>query len=162
MKQITIYLLAITTIIASCSSCKKDTTPEFYYKCKLNGQDYTYYGCANCLQCNVLGDTVFILNASTDYQSVAVWHNDNNGIYAGNYQLSNSTNPGGGGFYHDQPYVSNLYYTDTINVGKLNITELDKTNRIVAGTFYFNAYCAKYDSTVPITEGRFRLKYTIN
>ena len=41
------------------------------------------------------------------------------------------------------------------------ITELDKSNKVIAGTFYFDAYCAKYDSTVHITEGAFRLKYKI-
>lgn len=162
MKTILSFLLSILAILAICNSCKKETTPEFYYKCKLNGQDYTYYACANCLQCNILGDTVFILAASTDYESIAVWHNDTkNGINIGNYQLSNSTNPGGG-FFYNQPYFSNYYYSDSINNGKLEITQLDKANRIVAGTFYFDAYCAKYDSTVHITEGKFRLKYTIN
>ena len=160
MKQITIYLLAIAAITLSCNSCKKETTPEFYYKCKLNGQDYTYYSCPNCLYCNILGDTDLTISASASNESIACWHNDNNGIKLGKYDLISKGNPGGG--YANQPYISNYYYTDSINNGKLEITELDKVNRIVAGTFYFNAYCAKYDSTVHITEGKFRLKYTIN
>jgi hypothetical protein len=164
MKTVFSFLLSILAIIAICNSCKKETTPEFYYSCNLNGTQFTYTTCGDCFQCNLLGDTTFIVNGKSNnsYESVGIGIVDKNGMHTKAYELSYSPISGGGGFYYNQPYVSNYYYTDTTNKGRLLITELDKAKRIVAGTFYFNAYCAKYDSTVYITEGKFRLKYTIN
>jgi len=45
-----------------------------------------------------------------------------------------------------------------LSSGKLNITRLDKTSRIISGTFYCSIQQAKCD-TLKITEGRFDLKY---
>jgi hypothetical protein len=43
--------------------------------------------------------------------------------------------------------------------GNITITTLDKTNKIIAGTFYFEAYNTVQNKTVNISEGKFRLQY---
>jgi len=62
--------------------------------------------------------------------------------------------------------VSANYYldvSDTFNVtpplnGQLTITKLDQTNRIISGTFYFDAISATGEK-VSITDGRFDVKF---
>ena len=97
MQKFLINSFLASMLMIYLTGCSKTTNPEFYYNCKLNGQDYTYYGCTNCLQCEVLGDTSFILSASTDYESIGIWINDNRNIQTTTYEISTYKNPGGGG-----------------------------------------------------------------
>ena len=100
MKQITIYLFAITTIIASCSSCKKETTPEFYYHCKLNGNYYVPFSSSTSdLTCYIVGDSDLIFGAYvgggqdiSTYLSVQTGNHISQGIY----KLDTKKGPGGG------------------------------------------------------------------
>ena len=165
MKQITIYFFAITTFIASCSSCKKETIPEFYYHCKLNGIYYVPFSSSTSdLQCNIIGDTNLICGAyigGGQSISIGIILTKPNYVSTGSSIINTKQGYGSSGLYRNQPYIENYYYADSNHLGLLEITELDKTNKVIAGTFHFDAYCAKYDSTVHITEGAFRLKYKI-
>ena len=51
------------------------------------------------------------------------------------------------------------YSTNNPVTGALTITKLDQANRIVSGTFYFNAADAAGD-TVKVADGRFDMRYT--
>ena len=159
MKNVVIYLMSffLATMIGA-SSCQKKAEPKRDFECKVDGNYFTYGGGPNDIQCYTQGDTSLNIMGSLNNESVAIWRTDLNGIKLGNYLLNSSGNPAGG-VYRNQPYISNIYYTDSSRFGFLSITELDPTNKIVAGTFYFKAYCQKYDSAVNITEGRFRLNY---
>ncbi len=53
----------------------------------------------------------------------------------------------------------NHYDTTIYETGKINITKLDRNNRIVAGTFEGVLYKAICGDTVKITAGRFDMKY---
>lgn len=54
--------------------------------------------------------------------------------------------------------VFESYRVPNPNSGRLNILRLDTLNRIIAGTFYFDAVNKERD-TIKVTDGRFDLKY---
>ena len=68
--------------------------------------------------------------------------------------------PSSGGAYKNSTTTNERFDTDATQTGQLNITTLDTTNKIVAGTFYFQAYNPVQNKTVNISNGEFRLKYT--
>jgi hypothetical protein len=52
------------------------------------------------------------------------------------------------------------YYTREYLQGELKITKLDSINKIISGTFWFDAIDTLSNTTVQIREGRFDLQYT--
>ncbi|MEP6583302.1 MAG: DUF6252 family protein [Ginsengibacter sp.] len=54
----------------------------------------------------------------------------------------------------------NAYLTSTINAGEFKVKKLDETNRIISGTFWFNAFNSSGEK-VQVSEGRFDMKYTL-
>jgi hypothetical protein len=108
----------------------------------------------------LLGDTTFLLNANAGYESVAVGiiKLDKTQIAEATYALNNSLQQNG--VYDNSPQVNDIYKTDAIRVGELKITTLDKANKIIAGTFYFQAFNPIQNKTVNVSNGEFRLKYT--
>ena len=64
--------------------------------------------------------------------------------------------------YDISPLVNDIYKTDAIHTGKLTINTLDRTKKIIEGSFYFKAYNAYRNDSVSITDGKFRLNYTTN
>ncbi len=71
-------------------------------------------------------------------------------------------NPRYGATYKNSTTTTDRFDTDAIRTGQLIITSIDKTNRIVIGTFYFQAYNPIQNKTVDVTDGIFRLRYTTN
>ena len=142
------------------SKCKKeDPLPEYYIKCKIDGIDYLPNNCANCMRSQLLGDTVFLMNANAEYQTVLIGVTNKPNFIEGNYIL---ISPMSGGAFKNSTITSDRYDTDSIRTGVLNIKTLDKIKKICEGTFYFQAFNRVRNKTVNITEGKFRLKYTIN
>ncbi len=66
------------------------------------------------------------------------------------------------GSYDNSPQVNDIYKTDLLHTGQLHITTLDKTNKIIEGTFYFKAYNSYRNDSVSVSEGIFRLHYIIS
>lgn len=159
MKNVFIYLMAffMATMLGA-SSCKKKVEPTRDFECRVNGRYYTYESGPNSLQCDMLGDTVLLIGGSSNGEGVSLLRRDLTGLKIGSYDIKTPGVPTSAS-YSNQPYEENVYRTDSIHIGKLIITEFDKVNKIIAGTFYFSAYCKKYDSAVSITDGSFRLKY---
>ena len=58
--------------------------------------------------------------------------------------------------------MNDIYKTDSRHTGELQITTLDKTNKIIQGTFCFKAYKALRNDSVSVTDGTFRLHYIIS
>ncbi len=110
----------------------------------------------------LLGDTVFLMNANAGYESVAIGiiKLDKTPISVTTYILNDNLQQNG--IYDNSPQVNDIFKTDSSRVGVLIITTLDKTNRIIAGNFYFKAYNPVQNKVVNITNGIFRLNYTIN
>lgn len=159
MRQL--LLLLISTILLSTSCQKqKNNTAQYYIRCKIDGQDYLPNNCANCMRGQLLGDTVFLINANAGFESVAIGviKLDKVPITTTTYVLND--NPQQNGIYDNSPQVNDIFKTDATKTGVLIISSLDKTNKVVAGTFSFQAYNAVQNKTVNITNGEFRLKYT--
>lgn len=66
------------------------------------------------------------------------------------------------GDYKNSTLTYDRYFTDSNHTGQLNITSLDKTKRIIQGTFYYKAYNEYRNDYVNVTDGKFRLKYKVN
>jgi len=56
--------------------------------------------------------------------------------------------------------LGSLYYTQPGGTGELHITKFDETNRIVSGTFWFDAVNSNGEK-VQVREGRFDMHYTL-
>jgi hypothetical protein len=150
-------------IICSCTaaSCNKEKLPEYYFKCKVEGQEYVPDDCANCRTAYLLGDTIILIQGSRSTETISLFSSDRN-IKETTYTLNHERTK------HDALYdntignPSDIFRTDSIRTGQLSVITLDKTNKIIAGTFYFEAYNAVQNKTVKITEGKFRLQYKTN
>jgi len=55
---------------------------------------------------------------------------------------------------------STIYHTNAIHTGEITIKKFDETNRIVSGTFWFDAVNSSGEK-VQVRDGRFDLKYTL-
>lgn len=160
LKIISLLIIAITTISAS---CKKTTDPgpnDFYFRCKINGQTYIPNGCANCITCTIYQDTIFIFGGNAGFETVGVGINDNTNIKVTSYILNDVI--GRRGDYKNSTLTNDRYFTDATHTGQLEITKIDKAKKIMEGNFYFNAYNGYRNDSVSITEGKFRLQYTTN
>lgn len=149
-------LIGLSSIFATCRRNPLPDPNSFYFIAKLNGQDYVPSNCANCLKAQVLGDTVFLMNANAGFETILVGVTKKPSFIIGNYTLNS---PSSGGAYKNSTTPTDRYDTDATRTGQLVITEVDKVNKIVAGTFYFQAYNPVQNATVNITEGSFRLQY---
>lgn len=164
LKALSFALIALITIAAS---CHKNEYPEpgpddFYFRCKIDGRLYIPNSCANCSTPKLLGDTNLLLNGNAGFESIliAIINFKNEPLKIGLYNLNNNSQRMGS--YDNSSLVIDIYETNSTHLGLLNITTLDKTKRIIQGTFYFKAYNAYRNDSVNVTDGKFRLKYTTN
>jgi hypothetical protein len=153
-------ILILTALVFLAPSCNKEHLPEYYFKCKVDGKEYVPDNCANCRTADLLGDTVIILGGNRYVESIAVTALEYP-LQQKSYSLLSKTTKGRGAAFYDKTIgnPSDIFRTDSLSTGQLTITTLDKTNKIIAGTFYFEAYNAVQNKTVSITEGKFRLQY---
>lgn len=145
------------------ATCEKNPIPDpngLYFRCKINGKLYIPNSCANCITSTILKDTIFILGGNSGYETLGIGINDNTQIKVTTYILSDFI--GRQGDYKNSTLTNDRYFTDANHTGQLQITTLDKTNKIIEGTFYFKAYNPYRNDSISVTDGVFRLKYTIN
>lgn len=156
-KQFILLLLFVPLFINL--KCRKDDTPQgYHFQCKLDGILYIPDGfCANCLQATILYDTVLMLGANRNIETLGIGINDKEGIRPIQYQLNHII--GRRGDYKNSFTTDDRFFTDSLRTGQLIITRLDKTKKEIEGTFYFKAYNIVQNKTVNITEGKFRLSY---
>lgn len=154
-------LLILAASIFLAPSCNKEHLPEYYFKCKVDGQEYIPDNCANCRTAYLLGDTIILMQGSRSTETISLFSSDKN-IKETTYSLNHERTK------HDALYdntignPSDIFRTDSIRTGQLSVTTLDKTNKIIAGTFSFEAYNTIQNKTIKITEGKFRLQYKTN
>ncbi len=161
-KILTLFIIALVTLAAS---CKKTTDPgpdDFYFQCKIDGSSYIPNSCANCITCSILGDTTFLLGGNAEYEAllIGVIKLDHSQIAILNYVLN--ANLQQKATYKNSTVTTDRFDTDATHTGLLEIISLDKTNRIIKGNFYFKAYNSYRNDSVNVTDGKFRLKYTTN
>lgn len=159
MRQL-LYLFLSTILIAISCEKQNNNPAQYYIRCNIDGQDYLPNNCANCMKGQLLGDTTFLLNANAGYESVAIGiiKLDKTPIAVTTYVLNDNLQQSG--VYDNSPQVTDIFKTDATNIGELKITTLDKVNKIVAGTFYFQAFNSVQNKTVIVSNGEFRLKYS--
>lgn len=140
------------------ATCRKNPTPtyDFYFQCKINGQTYIP-GLGNGLTCELLADTTLLLGGNLGYQALGIGINDTTQIKVTTYILNEII--GRRGDYKNSTLTNDRYFTDETHTGQLHITTLDKTNKIIQGTFYFKAYNSYRNDSISITDGKFRLHY---
>lgn len=153
-KYFALFLIASCFIFSKCN--KEDALGEYYFRCKIDGELYIPNSCANCMQAQILNDTVFIVNGNAGFKSLAIGIYDKDKIGTKTYLLYRI---GSGGSYKFSTSSDDIFRTDSLRTGQLIIESLDRPNRTVSGTFYFKAYNPIQDKVVNITEGKFRLKY---
>ncbi len=162
MKHLKIFSLIVISLIATAASCKKNIDPnsdDFYFSCKIDGRLYLPNSCANCTAPKLLGDTMLLINGNAGFETILLGITNKPEVIENTYLLnSNIVN---GGTYKNSTLSNDRFDTDSLHIGQLQIISLNKTKRIIQGTFRFKAYNSYRNDSVSITDGRFRLKYTI-
>jgi hypothetical protein len=162
MKNKLIFLPVIffSLIFATCKK-QPDTSNDFYFHCKINGEMYIP-GLGNDLTCELLGDTTFLLGGNIGFRTLAmgIIKLDRHPIITSIYILNNNLQQKA--YYKNSTILNDKYETDSSHPGELHINTLDKTNKIIQGTFFFKAYNAFRNDSVSVTDGTFRLHYIIS
>ena len=149
-------LLAAGLFIAA--SCNKEHLPEYYFKCKVDGQEYTPDNCANCRNADILGDSVVLLQGSRGVESILLF-GFSKPFIAKSFILNEERTKHTADYDNTIGNPPDIFRTDSLRTGQLNITKLDKANKVIEGTFFFDAYNQVQNKTVKVSEGKFRLQY---
>ena len=159
MKSVLFILL---TLVLLSSNCKKDYLPTFYFQCKVDGVLYEPDNCANCKAKEMYGDSLLSLGANRGNEALGLAILKHN-ISIGTYSLGKAIIENKGTALYDNTIgnPSDIFRTDSIRTGVISITELDKVNEIIVGSFSFEAFNIPRNKIVKITQGKFRLKYKI-
>lgn len=166
MKHLKTFSFALILLITIAASCHKNEYPEpgpndFYFRCKIDGRLYIPNSCANCMSFKLLEDTSLIASGNAGFETIRFGINDKTGIQAKTYDLINQ---GGRRATYKYGTIRDDYYrTQNFNPGSFQITEVDKSKRIIRGTFHFVAYHSfRANDSVIVSDGIFRVKYTID
>lgn len=95
-------------------------------------------------------------------QSIAIGGSNIGSISAGTFPLNTGKVDGklsGTYNYVKVTTLGNLYSTDPIRTGQINIKLFDSVNQIVSGTFWFDAIDSATGKMVQIRDGRFDLPF---
>ena len=181
MKNKTLMLYAFIIMLCFCfAQCKKTNTPDpgeqlppethigaFTFGCKVDGKIYTAKGKGGLLATQSM---YFNLRASDTSIAIGVSNSSSNNSFDLNIRLKYLGTPNIY-FAKSYPYMatfqdnsngsvpgnSNVYETDSINVGRINIKYLKGSSSPmegIAGTFEMDAKNAN-GKVIRITEGRF-------
>jgi hypothetical protein len=151
-----IILIYLFTAVTGCKKSQKE--PDFFFSAKVNGNRYIPEGCANCITCTILNDSIFIFGGNRGYESILIGFRDSRGITTKDYVLNDvKTNSGQ---YKNSTNYNDVFRTDSTRTGIFTLTKIDKANKIVAGAFHYTGFNHYQGSTINITDGRFRLNYT--
>lgn len=156
--QLWIRIVTLPGLVLMLFHCNKRSLPEFYYQCAVDGELYIPNSCANCNTCRIINDTILMIGANRGFESVRIGINDSAAIGEKQYVLNGVI--GRQAVYDNSTEVSDIFTTTRGHTGVLSISHLDKKDKIVEGSFYFQAYNSLNDKVVQVTLGRFRLKYS--
>jgi len=180
MNKITIYLLAIITMVNSCSSCKKNTTDSNglpaatqtganTFGFLLNGQPWTPQGNNGTANLSLYYDATFsggVFNLSA-YRNTSTTNGSRQSIviYGDTIQtplkiILPNKNKFGLNYWNELKGCSYDTSDSTTKIlsGFFDIQKIDKLNHIFSGQFeiiFTNNVC----DTIKITSGRFDLKF---
>ena len=163
MKKITLFTIGM--ILLSIVACKKEPVETYYFNCKIDGQYFEPENQGGLgeypITAKLLYDGIDLrIDVYKNLQNVFIAVRDSAKVKPQTYQLTNT--PYRPVAIYDNNLSGNDYRTDSTFTGFVNINLLDKANMIIEGTFSFTAYNTALNDTVSITEGKFKLKYTLN
>ncbi len=129
------------------------------FACRINGENWISKESSFDLGGSVINDT---LAAKGTYHGIGV-----ETIYVllkGNLQegkLYNISNNNSIIYTTTKLCNSNIidFYNYLSNNGQIKLTKLDRTNKIIAGSFFFNVIRQNCNDTLKITDGRFDIHY---
>lgn len=178
MKPSNILLMLCVAVMSMASQCNKKPVDPYsdnglppatqtganIFACKVNRQNWIAKNFRN----NILGynsnDTLVVSGANPETTSyMELFFIRINHLIAGQqvYRL-NDTLKYYAEFVTNKKCFSNTRGLDVGNGkcydGEINFTKIDKTNKILSGTFWFNID-TDYCNTLKITDGRFDIKY---
>jgi hypothetical protein len=183
MKNMILYI----TLVLLFSSCDKDdnkssnelpaatTTGANTAGCLVNGQVFLPRGNSQfgpTLSCFYQQDQdgyhlglSIVEKGSNENKSVTISTNPLQLIQNTTYNLAEQTNNGsnynsnfGQFIINSNIYSSNQFYTTNTNIGELKITRLDTQQKIISGTFWYDAINPQGE-IVKIRDGRFDMHY---
>lgn len=166
MKQITICILALILITTLSCDKNKNNTDTAYFSCYIDGQFFEpekqqglgeYPITAKLLD----GGIDFRIDVSKGLQNIFLWVKDSNKVLSKPYELFNTPSYYSRATY-DNNTATNEYTTNAMNSGIIELKMIDNLNQTVQGTFYFDAYNSVLNDTIHITNGKFKLKYSIH
>lgn len=166
MKHLKLCIVAIMLFIISSCDKNKNNTDTAYFSCYIDGQYFEPekpQGLGEYpITAKLLYDGIDLrIDASKGIQNVYIGIKDTTKVKTQEYVLSKNM-----GYYPRALYYNNTsgnhYETDSTYTGKASITLIDTQNMIVQGTFYFDAYNSVLNDTVHITDGKFKLKYSLH
>lgn len=177
MKKTIVYLL-IATLAVSCSSCKKNATPlddnglppatqegKNTLGFMVNGQPWTPKGFDGPSNLSIdvdfgFSQGIFGISAyriTNDREAFGIGCDSLNFITPPiTFQIQKHSSAEIG--FSKSPCTIDYFDTTVYRAGNLTINKLDKSNRIIAGTFNAVLYKPGCD-TFKITDGRFDMKY---
>ncbi len=148
--------------LCSLSNCEKDPDPTPQLPPKTQEGKNTF-GCLVNGQVWLPKGGGLLIGLACDYSQGTLLINANNGNTDESIKINLLINDTGmieiNGEQNQNIYYRkglNYFYADSLSIGYLTITKLDTINKIIAGTFYFDA--VKNTTRYEIREGRFDLK----
>ncbi|MCC6517145.1 MAG: hypothetical protein IT275_12420 [Chitinophagales bacterium] len=160
-----IALITIGIIFLSIVACKKEPVETYYFNCKIDGQYFEPENQGGLgeypITAKLLYDGIDLrIDVSKGIKNIFIAVRDSTKVKTQHYQLTNT--PYKPTAIYDDNLDGNEYRTDSTSTGYVNLILLDEVSQVIEGSFYFNAYNSVLNDTIQITDGKFKLKYTLH
>ncbi len=166
MKPYLLILLTLCTL--GCDKTDPDPTPSFtpgyYFYCKVGGKEFvpakhTGVGGSKTTTAYVNRDYIFITSLSELNEYVTIKVDNRISKYQFNLKTADTLNNNSYNFayYKKNATALNEANTDSMHTGILTINFIDTVNKIIDGSFFFEAYDTLTHETYSISDGRFNL-----
>ena len=167
MKTIGKVIFAALIILIAFSCKKGDLLPKptqtgaNMMAAKVNGKVWQHRGCIGCMGLRVNYDDRILFGITGDNpdQKIGITLIISSLKSIGTYDLKlEGSNNNFGELYNSKENI--IYLTSNSNTGKVTITKIDLTKKIISGTFEFTAEDENNPSnTIRVTDGRFDVPF---
>jgi len=163
MKKITLFTIGM--ILLSIVACKKEPVETYYFNCKIDGQYFEPEKQGGLgeypITAKLLYDGIDLrIDVFKGIKNIFIAVRDSTKVKTQQYQLTNT--PYKPTAIYDDNFDGNEYRTDSTSTGYINLFLLDEVSQVIEGSFNFNAYNSVLNDTIQITDGKFKLKYTLH
>lgn len=160
MKIRLILFFSALFICLSWSCQKENVLRNGGFTAKVNGKRWkanNFDFKASPYEARFLSDSALSIRGSGSVASISLYIKSSRAITAGEYPLNNDYSIAGG-TYNDYETLY-TYRTTSSNPGVVRIKEIDRTNKIIIGTFDFDAFNEENGETVSIKDGAFNIEF---